>query len=97
MVPIVAIVMEYRYKIEKLRAELSRRGSEDLKNLIEALRSDHEGFVLGFDARLKKLESRIARLEAAQPQGVPSPAEAIRASTHISSDTETVAIHRTDF
>ncbi|MCC6444671.1 MAG: hypothetical protein IT210_14590 [Armatimonadetes bacterium] len=78
---VVAIVyMSQRFKLEKMRMESKMRAGEDLERKLDELRKDYEQFILGFDARLKRIEGRLSRVESQANQTLsPAPDAAVSA------------------
>ncbi len=66
VVAIVAIV--HWYKLESLKLTTAQRNNQDVERKIDAWHEEYQQFILGFDATLKRLESRIARLESERQQ-----------------------------
>jgi len=92
IVAVVAIV--HHYKLEAMRLQASQRHSAGLERKLDELRTDYEQFILGFDARLKKLEGRLSRIEGQVQQSLTPPTETVRSATPAASDTEAVSLRR---
>jgi hypothetical protein len=70
MIPIVAIVMSFKYKAKELELKAGRGGDpnvvsalEDMKRQIADLRDTTTRYDMSFDSALQRIESRVGNLE----------------------------------
>jgi len=96
--PVLAIWLFLRYKLQRLRMEEAIKEQKQTNQQLQELRSDYEHFLLGFDATLKRLETRISRLESRQSEDLPvqdspRPAQSFSTTQEIT-DTSEIKINR---
>ncbi|MCC6444670.1 MAG: hypothetical protein IT210_14585 [Armatimonadetes bacterium] len=69
--PLLAVWLILRYKLQRLHMEEAIREQRQTNDQLRKLQNDYEEFLLGFDATLKRLDSRLSKLEDRQAETRP--------------------------